>query len=117
MVKQWHGVKVKALQMHQAECDKEKASINTSNAKNASKVPTTELPKKNVEADNLSLELGFTLGEFDDNDDVWEFLDVDVDVAEDGGEDSLELVMPEPDPYVEPRTNSIKKLRHSLPRL
>jgi hypothetical protein len=98
MVKQWHEVRVKVLQMQQAEVDKEKASITTNIAKNVSNVPLAELPKKNVEASDLSLVSGFTLGEFDDNYDVWEFLDDGVDVAEDGGEDSVELAMPEADP-------------------
>jgi hypothetical protein len=65
----------------------------------------------------LSLNSGFALGEVDDNDDVWEFRDNDVDVAEDGGEDSLEMAMPEPDPYAEPKIESIKKVRQSSPRL
>ena len=64
-----------------------------------------------MEVGNLSLVWGFTLGEFDESDDVWEFLDGDVDVAEDGWENCLELAMPEPNPYVEPRTESIKKMR------
>jgi hypothetical protein len=58
MVKQWHEVKVKALQMQQAECAKENANINTHNAKNDSKVPTAELSKKNVQTNNLSLMSG-----------------------------------------------------------
>jgi hypothetical protein len=43
MVKQLHEVGAKALQMQQAECDKDKASITTNNAKNANKVPIAEL--------------------------------------------------------------------------
>jgi hypothetical protein len=50
---------------------------------------------------------GLTLGVAED---VWDFLEDDNEVEEDGAGSTMDS-LPEPDPYIEPKTEDIEKVR------
>jgi hypothetical protein len=69
------------------------------------KIPTAEKSKK---ACTLKLASWLTLGKYDESDDAWDFVDDDIETDE---VNISQVTKPEQEPYVEPSTESIQKVR------